>query len=205
MKTIFRAWSLLFILCQIPLWSFSQAQTGLLIGDYNKVGDFISARPNKTLSLDPTKESNKFLKIKLGQKELVFSYKMTGDNKGAVRYFDPVKNEWVDVFTVDCCAHATSAKLMVFDGKIFKYSNDILFFYTEVYSDSSFTQPEKKQLQIAKFQAGSSFRKYNMTLNPKNKFPHKVIASRWQMREQFGDLEDKYKEFSLEDKVDSGL
>ncbi|MHC1706859.1 MAG: hypothetical protein AB9842_04965 [Bacteroidales bacterium] len=183
----------------------AQSKPGLLIGDFNKVGDFISLRPQKTFDLDLLKDSPKFVKIKLGEKDLVLTYKITGEGKGAIRYFEPLKNEWVDVFTVDCCAHATRANFWIFDGKSFKQKNDVLFFYTEIYSDSARTQAEKRRLQIAKFTVGNAFRKYDMTLNAKTAFPHKVIVSKWIMREQFGEIEDKYKEFSLEDKIVTGF
>lgn len=183
----------------------AQTPVSLLIGDFNKVGDFISLRPSKNFEMDLLKDSPKFVKIKLGEKDLVLSYKITGEGKGAVRYFEPVKNEWVDVFTVDCCAQATRASFWIFDGKGFKQKNDVLFFYTEIFSDSAKTNAEKKRLQIAKFTVGNAFRKYDLTLNAKNKFSHKVIVSKWLMREQFGDIEDKYKEYSLEDKVVTGF
>lgn len=184
-----------------------QAQTtgGLLIGDFNKVGDFISLHPAKTFELDLLKDSPKFVKIKLGEKDLVLTYKVTGEGKGAIRYFDPLKNEWVDMFTVDCCAQATKASFWIYNGKDFKQKNDMLFFYSEVYSDSARTKTEKKRLQIVKFTVGNSFRKYDMSMNAKNMYPHKVIVSKWLLREQFGDIEDKYKEYSLEDKVVIGF
>lgn len=196
---------LLILGIMISAGSAAQTAAGLLIGDFNKLGDFISLRPSKTFELDLLKDSPKFVKIKIGEKDLVLSYKVTGEGKGAIRQFDPLKNEWIDIFTVDCCSHATKASFWIFDGKGFKQKNDVLFFYSEIYSDSARTNVEKKRLQIVKFTVGTSFRKYDMTLNPKNKFPHKVIVSKWLLREQFGDIEDKYKEYSLEDKVVTGF
>ncbi|HRY31793.1 MAG TPA: hypothetical protein P5531_02380 [Bacteroidales bacterium] len=193
--------SFYFLMLLLPVFAAAQSSAGLAVGDYNKVGDFIALRAQKIIDLDVTRDNPKFLKLKLGQKEVVLSYKLTGENKGAVRQFDPLKNEWVDVFTVNCCANATRAKLMVYDGKAFKQSTDIVLFYTEIYSDTNLTQAEKKQLQIVRYLVGPSFKKYEMSLNPANKYPHKVIVSRWMIREHFGDYEDKYKEFSIEDKA----
>ncbi|MCX6270682.1 MAG: hypothetical protein NTU44_05590 [Bacteroidetes bacterium] len=187
----------------LSAWAFAQNNTGLLIGDFNKVGDFVSLKPQKVFDIDLTKDLPKFTKLKLGEKDLVLSYKVTGTGKGAVRYFDPVKNEWVDVITVECCADRTKGRLQIFDGKAFKYKNDFLFFYSEIAAsvDSTRQTAEKKRLQIVKFLVGSSFRKYDINLNPQNHFAHKIIVSKWLIREQFGDIEDKYKEYSVEDKA----
>jgi|GEM_PF-1839851 hypothetical protein len=200
-----RIFFLLILGTLVTVQSTAQQVPGLLVGDFNTVGDFISLKPLKTFDLNLTKDSPKFVKIKLGEKELVLTYKVTGEGKGAIRYFEPGKNEWVDIFTLDCCAHATKGTFWIFDGKGFKQKNSVLFFYTEIFSDSARTQAEKKRLQIARFTVGNAFRKYDMNLNPKNNFPHKIIVSKWMLREQFGDIEDKYKEVSLEEKAVSGF
>ena len=144
--------TLLLLTCSLFLmWNaIAQKNTGLVIGDYNKTGDFIGIKPSKDFEFDLTKENLKFAKIKLGEKEMVISYKMTGSSSGAIRYFDNVKNEWVDLLTVDCCADRTIGKLMIFDAKYFKTKYDLLFFYTETSKEPGGTNAEKKQLQIVK-------------------------------------------------------
>lgn len=181
--------------------SKAQTTSSLLVGDFNKVGDFVALHPHKIFDLDPEKDSPKFAKLRFSTKEMVLTYKVTGPGKGAIRYFDPQKTEWVDIFTIDCCTQASKASLWIFDGKGFKQKSDVLFFYTEVFYDSARTLVKEKHLQIIKFMIDASFRKYDLKLNAKNKFPHKVIVSKWLLREQFGEFEDKYKEYSLEEKV----
>ncbi len=179
----------------------AQTNSSLLVGDFNKVGDFVALHPQKAFELDLARDYPKFSKIKLGQKELVLTYKVTGEKTGAIRYFDPKRNEWIDIIPVECCINSIKGSTWLFDGKVFKQKPDVLFLYTELYSDSARTVVQAKHLTIIKFEADASFRKYEMSLNAKNKFPHKVILSKWILREQTGDFEDKYKEYSIDSKM----
>lgn len=192
---------LLIVSTLISATSMAQTMTTLLIGDFNKTGDFVPLRTKKHYAVDLGTDIQKFTKVRISEKELLLSYKVIDTGKGAIRFFDQRKGEWVSIMTVNCCTLPSKAFFVIYDGKGFNQVSDVIAFYAELYSDTTYSQAVERHLQIIKFLPDASFRKYNMPLNAKNKFPHKVIVSKWMMREQFGDFEDKYKEYSLEEKV----
>ncbi len=187
---------IVFALLVVGMSTYSQSKTGLVVGDYNKQGDFVPLKPAKVFDFDLSKDNLKFADLKVGDKEITLNYKVSGSGKATIRFFDKNKNEWIDLFTLDCCAAQTKGSMMVYAAKAFKTNYDLLFFYTETSGDIP-----QKQLQIVKFVFNTNFKKFNIPLNPKNEFSHKLLVSKWTIREQFGDDEEKFKEFSVDEKV----
>jgi Tol biopolymer transport system component len=192
MKSLF----ILFAGLIITLYANAQTNTGLVIGDYNKQGDFVPLKPAKVYEFDLSKENPKFADLKVGDKEITLNYKVSGSGKAAIRYFDKNKNEWIDLFNLDCCAAQSKGSLMVYSAKAFKTNYDVLFFYTETSGDNP-----AKLLQVVKFVFNTNFKKFNIPLNPKNEYSHKLLVSKWTIREQFGDDEERFKEYSIDEKV----
>ena len=192
---------LLCLLCLVVAGSMAQITNSLMIGDFNKTGDFVPLRTKKNYVVDLNIDNTKFTKVRIGEKELLLSYKVISAGKGAIRYFHAKREEWVNIMTVNCCTHPSKAYFLIYDGKPYNQVSDVIVFYTELYSDTSYTQARERHLQVIKFLPDASFRKYDVPLNAENKFPHKLIVSRWMMREQFGTFEDDFKEYSLEKRV----
>jgi len=180
--------------------AMAQRMSSLLIGDFNQNGDFVPMRTKKNYVVPLGIDNLKFTKLRISDKEIMLSYKVIAEGKGAIRFFDPKKGEWINIMTVNCCTLPSKAYFLIYDGKLYNQVSDVIVFYAESFTDTTYTEATERHLQIIKFLPDASFRKYNVPLNPKNKFPHKVIVAKWTMREQFGEFEDNFKDYSLETK-----
>jgi hypothetical protein len=192
---------LLILVSLLSTQTMAQRMSSLLIGDFNQNGDFVPMRTKKNYVVPLDIDNLKFTKLRISDKELMLSYKVISEGKGAIRFFNAKKGEWINIMTVNCCTQPSKAYFLIYDGKLFNQVSDVIVFYAESFTDTTYTEATERHLQIIKFLPDASFRKYDVPLNPKNKFPHKVIVARWNMREQFGEFEDKFKEYSLESRV----